>query len=183
MNSLQQDVIIPIKICKKKSDSHTYVMHQKDYYVVTPLSKLLAKAYIMDKRLKQNPELTFREFCKLNNITPRYLSSILQLNNLSPKLKSMIMDGYQPRHLSIRNIISKNVPVLWNEQKRAIGGGATRQKQRSLTSSLILKYSKTHELSTEVHDYIAIRLHSLFYRQWTCFPGRRTTTIIGIFIC
>ena len=71
MKSLQQEVVIPIKICKKKSGSHTYFMHPKDFYVVTPLSKLLAKAYSMDKRLKQNPDLTFREFCKLNNITPR----------------------------------------------------------------------------------------------------------------
>ena len=93
-------------------------MHPKDFYVVTPLSKLLAKAYSMDKRLKQNPDLTFREFCKLNNITPRYLSGILQLNNLSPKLKRMIMDGYQPKHVSIQDIIAGNVPVLWKEQER-----------------------------------------------------------------
>ena len=118
MKSLQQEVVIPIKICKRKSGSHTYFMHPKDFYVVTPLSKLLAKAYSMDKRLKQNPELSFREFCKLNNITPRYLSGILQLNNLSPKLKRMIMDGYQPKHLSIQDIIARNVPVLWKEQER-----------------------------------------------------------------
>ena len=117
MKSLEQEVVIPIKICKKKSGSHTYCMHPKDYYVVTPLSKLLAKAYSMDKRLKQNPDLTFREFCKLNNITSRYLSSILQLNNLSPKLKRMIMDGYQPKHISIYDIIAGNVPVLWKEQE------------------------------------------------------------------
>lgn len=119
----QQDVIIPIKICKKKSGSHTYIMHPKDYYVVTPLSKLLAKAYIMEKRLKQNPDLTFREFCKLNNIPPRYLSGLLQLNNLSPKLKRMIIDGFMPKHhLSIRDIIWTNVPVLWAEQEEWIIG-------------------------------------------------------------
>ena len=118
MYSLEQDVIIPIKICKKKPGSRTYFMHQKDYYVVTPLSRLLAKAYIMDKRLKQNPELTFREFCKLNNITPRYLSGILQLNNLSPKLKRMIVEGYQPKHLSVQEIIASNVPALWTEQEK-----------------------------------------------------------------
>ena len=117
-SGLQQEVIVPIKICKKKSGSHTYFMHPKDYYVVTPLSKLLAKAYSMDKRLKQNPELAFREFCKLNNITPRYLSGILQLNNLSPKLKRMIMDGYQPKHISIQDIIAGNVPVLWKDQEK-----------------------------------------------------------------
>ncbi len=92
-------------------------MHPKDFYVVTPLSKLLAKAYSMDKRLKQNPDLTFREFCKLNNITPRYLSGILQLNNLSPKLKLMIMEGYQPKYVSIQDIIAGNVPVLWKDQE------------------------------------------------------------------
>jgi hypothetical protein len=118
MNSLRQEVVIPIKICKKKSGSHTYFMHPKDFYVVTPLSKLLAKAYSMNKRLKQNPELTFREFCKLNNITPRYLSGILQLNNLSPKLKRMIMEGYQPKHVSIQDIIAGNVPVLWKDQEK-----------------------------------------------------------------
>ncbi len=118
MKSLEQEVVIPIKICKKKSGSHTYFMHPKDYYVVTPLSKLLAKAYSMDKRLKQNPDLTFREFCKVNNITPRYLSGILQLNNLSPKLKRMIMEGYQPKDISIQDIIAGNVPVLWREQER-----------------------------------------------------------------
>ena len=118
MKSLQQEVVIPIKICKKKSGSHTYFMHPKDFYVVTPLSKLLAKAYSMDKRLKQNPDLTFREFCKLNNITPRYLSGVLQLNNLSPKLKRMIMEGYQPKHLSIQDIIAGNVPVMWKEQEK-----------------------------------------------------------------
>ena len=117
MKSLQQEVIISIKICKKKSGSHTYFMHPKDFYVVTPLSKLLAKAYSMDKRLKQNPDLTFREFCKLNNITPRYLSGILQLNNLSPKLKRMIMEGYQLKRLSIQDIIAGNVPVLWKKQE------------------------------------------------------------------
>lgn len=122
-SGLQQDVIIPIKICKKKSGSHTYIMHPKDYYVVTPLSKLLAKAYIMEKRLKQNPDLTFREFCKLNNIPPRYLSGLLQLNNLSPKLKRMIIDGFMPKHhLSIRDIIWTNVPVLWAEQEEWIIG-------------------------------------------------------------
>lgn len=117
ISGLQQDVIIPIKICKKKSGSHTYIMQPKSDYIATPLSKLLAKAYVMDKRLRENPDLTFREFCKLNNITPQYLSGVLQLNNLSPKLKRMIIEGYQP-HLSIQDIIVGNVLVLWTEQER-----------------------------------------------------------------
>ncbi|MBR1733946.1 MAG: hypothetical protein IJ730_00605 [Alphaproteobacteria bacterium] len=118
-------MVISVKICKKKSGSHTYFMQPKDFYVVTQLSKLLAKAYSMNKRLKQNPDLTFREFCRFNNITPRYLSGILQLNNLSPKLKRMIMEGYQPKHISIHDIIAGNVPVLWKEQEEWMIGEIT----------------------------------------------------------
>ena len=115
---IAQEVVIPIKICKKKVGSRTYFIHPRDHYVVTPPSKLLAKACEMDKRLKENSNLTFREFCKLSNIIPRYLSGILQLNNSSPRLKRMIMGGYQPKHLSIKDIIIGNVPVLWEEQER-----------------------------------------------------------------
>ena len=92
-------------------------MQLKDFYVVTQLLKLLSKAYSMDKRLKQNPDLTFHELCKLNNITPQYLSGVLLLNNFSPKLKRMIMEGYQPKDISIQDIIAGNVPVLWKEQE------------------------------------------------------------------
>ncbi|MCR4623984.1 MAG: hypothetical protein K5780_05050 [Alphaproteobacteria bacterium] len=60
-SGLQQEVVIPIKICKRKAGSRTYFMHPKNFYVVTPLSKLLAKAYSMDKRLKQNPERILRD--------------------------------------------------------------------------------------------------------------------------
>ena len=117
MEPLKQEVFIPIKISKLKPGGRTYTGHPTEHYVPTPLSKLLAKAYIMDKRLKENPGLTFREFCKLSNITPRYLSGILQLNNLSPKLKRMIMDGYRPKNLSIHDIIAGNVPVIWSKQE------------------------------------------------------------------
>ena len=117
MEPLKQEVFIPIKISKLKPGGRTYTGHPTEHYVPTPLSKLLAKAYIMDKRLKENPGLTFREFCKLRNITPRYLSGLLQLNNLSPKLKRMIMDGFLPKHLSIHDIIAGNVPVLWKGQE------------------------------------------------------------------
>lgn len=122
-SGLKQEVFIPIKITKLKSKHRTYVVHPSDHYVLTPLSKLLAKAYVMDKRLQQNPELTFREFCRLSNISPRYLSNVLQLNNLSPKLKRMIMDGFQPKHLSVREILWTSFPPLWEEQERWLLGG------------------------------------------------------------
>lgn len=103
MESLQQEIFVPVKINKRKMGSRTYFVTPNDYYVVTPLSKLLAKAYLMGKHLQEDQgEHSFAEFCKLHDITPKYLSRVLQLNNLSLKLKRMIIGGYQPKHLSIQ---------------------------------------------------------------------------------
>lgn len=118
METLQEDIIIPIKIIKRKKAGRTYIAHSENYYVVTPLSKLLAKAYVMEKRQRENPGLLFKEFCKLNNISGQYLSDVLQLNRLSPKIKRLIMEGYLPKHLSIQNILRTKIPLLWSEQEK-----------------------------------------------------------------
>ncbi len=118
METLQEDIIIPIKIIKRKQAGRTYIAYSDNYYVVTPLSKLLAKAYIMEKRLRENPELLFKRFCKLNNISRQYLSDVLQLNRLSPKIKNLIMEGYLPKHLSIQNILRTKIPLLWRDQEK-----------------------------------------------------------------
>lgn len=118
MESLQQEIFIPVKINKRKMGTKTYFVTPNDCYVVTPLSKLLAKAYVMEKHLREDQEHSFNEFCKLHNITPKYLSRVLQLNNLSPKLKRMIIAGYQPKHLSVPNILRAKIPLLWKEQEK-----------------------------------------------------------------
>lgn len=118
METLQEDIIIPIRIIKSKKAGRTYISHSENYYVVTPLSKLLAKAYVMEKRLRENLGLLFKDFCKLNNISSQYLSDVLQLNNLSPKIKRLIMEGYLPKHLSIQDILRAKIPFLWSEQEK-----------------------------------------------------------------
>jgi len=121
METLQQDIVIPIKIIKKKKSGRTYIAHSDNSYVVTPLSKLLAKAYIMERRLKENPGIKFKDFCKLNNISKQYLTTVLQLNILSPKIKELIMSGYLPKHLSIQQILRAKIPLVWTEQERWMG--------------------------------------------------------------
>ena len=118
MKTLQEDIIIPIKIIKRKKAGRTYIAHSGNYYVVTPLSKLLAKAYVMEKRLRENPGLLFKEFCKLNNISSQYLSDVLQLNRLSPEIKRLIMEGYLPKHLSIQDILRAKISLLWKDQEK-----------------------------------------------------------------
>jgi len=118
-SGLKQEVFVPIKLDTKKG-RRAYISNPDNYYVLTPLSRLLAKAYVMEQRLREDKEHTFCEFCDLNNISHRYLYGLLQLNNLSPKLKAKIMNGYLPKHLSIEKIRNGKLPLLWSEQENLL---------------------------------------------------------------
>ena len=73
MEELEREVFIPIQISTRKG-RRVCAARLKDAYAVTSLSKLLTKAYIMQKRILENPNVSQREFCELNKISPRYSS-------------------------------------------------------------------------------------------------------------
>jgi hypothetical protein len=73
-----------------KKDGKFASIKPKDYLAHTPLAKLLAKAYIIEKKLMEDQTLTFNQFCHLHNILPRYLREILSLNCLSPRIKRQL---------------------------------------------------------------------------------------------
>jgi hypothetical protein len=39
------------------------------------------------------------------------------MNNLSPKIKQMIMDGEMPMHLNVERVKNKGFPMAWKEQE------------------------------------------------------------------
>lgn len=117
MGELPQEVFIPLKINTRKG-RRASVSKPEDIYAVTPLSKLLTKAYIMQKRRLENPRITLKEFCERNKISPRYLRGILQFNCLSPKIKKMIMAGWMPKVCSTQRILTGKIPLLWCEQEK-----------------------------------------------------------------
>jgi hypothetical protein len=113
---VNQEVFIPIKISTRKG-RRAVVQKSGDRCLSTPFSRLLVEAYMLESQLQRNTGITLKEFCEVNNISPRYVRSILSTNKLSPKIQAMITDGYVPRHLSIQDIISKKFPILWKEQE------------------------------------------------------------------
>ncbi len=119
MNSLQQEVFVPLRINLKKGQK-AYYLKPNDKNAVTPLSKILVKAYILQKRLIENPGLNQAKFCKLNKISPRYFRAIMQFNFLSPKLKKRIMEGWMPKNVSTQQILTNKIPLSWKEQEETI---------------------------------------------------------------
>ena len=112
-------MLIPLKINTRKGRRANISKPEKAYQI-TPFSKLLTKAYIMQKRLLENPKISQKEFCELNKISPRYLRGILQFNSFSPKIKKMIMNGWMPKKFSTQQILTGKIPLLWSEQEKMI---------------------------------------------------------------
>ena len=80
---------MPLRINLKK-ERKAYYSKPDDKNIDIPLSKILVKAYILQKRFLENPGLSQSKFCKLNKISPRYFRAIMQFNFLSPKIKESI---------------------------------------------------------------------------------------------
>jgi hypothetical protein len=116
-NTLQQEIFVPLKIDTRKGRKAS-VIKPNDSFANTPLAKLLAKAYFMEQKLLEDPTLGFNEFCRLHNVSPRYLRGILSLNCLSPRIKRLIMKGWMPKNVSVQEIITGKIPETWEAQER-----------------------------------------------------------------
>ena len=112
MELLAPEVFIPLKINTRKG-RRASVTKPENAYQITPFSKLLTKAYILQKRLLENPRISQKEFCELNKISPRYLRGILQFNYFS-------MNGWMPKKFSTQQILTGKIPLLWSEQEKMI---------------------------------------------------------------
>ena len=117
MESLKKEIFVPLRINLKKGQK-AYYSKPGDKNIDTPLSKILVKAYILQKRLIENPGLSQSKFCKLNKISPRYFRAIMQFNFLSPKIKKRIMEGWMPKSVSTQKILTSKIPLSWREQEK-----------------------------------------------------------------
>ena len=100
---MKKETFIPLNMNLRKGQ-RAYYNKPSDKIKMTPLVRLLAMAYIYEQRLKENPDISQREFCELNNISPRYLRGILQFNFLSPK------------QTGIQELLTSKMKMLWREQ-------------------------------------------------------------------
>ena len=116
---MKKETFIPLNMNPRKGQ-RAYYNKPSDKVKMTPLVRLLAMAYIYEQRLKENPDISQREFCELNNISPRYLRGILQFNLLSPIIKRKIINGWMPEQTSIQELLTSKMKMLWREQEELL---------------------------------------------------------------
>jgi hypothetical protein len=95
------------------------------------LVKALARAFRWKRMLESGEFATIAELAEREGIAAPYLTRTMRLSHLSPDLVEAILDGRQPRHLTLE-VLRQPLPEDWTEQKHALGEPATAQDLRQI---------------------------------------------------
>ena len=93
------------------------------------LVKALARAFRWKRMLESGEFATIAELAEREGIAAPYLTRTMRLSHLSPDLVESILEGRQPRHLTLE-VLRQPLPEDWTEQKRLLGAPATPQDLR-----------------------------------------------------
>ncbi|MCH2394206.1 hypothetical protein [Oceanibaculum sp.] len=99
---------------------------QPDRKADSTLVKALARAFRWKRMLEAGEFATIAELAEREGIAAPYLTRMMRLSHLSPELVESILDGHQPRHLTLE-VLRQPLPEDWTEQKRSLGAPATPQ--------------------------------------------------------
>lgn len=84
------------------------------------LIKALVRAHKWEKALASNSQKSLSTIAKSENLEFMYVTRIYRLYFLAPKIKEAILDGIQPRTLTLSRLMH-NIPICWQEQARLYG--------------------------------------------------------------
>lgn len=84
------------------------------------LVKALARGWLWQKMLDEGKAQSIDHLAARHNITPSYISRLVRTNLLAPDIKQAILDGTQPRSMSLEDM-RKPFPDLWEEQRKFFG--------------------------------------------------------------
>ncbi len=86
------------------------------------LIRLLLRAFAIQDRLEQDPDLTLQRIAEAEGVSPSYVTRLLRLACLAPDIVTAIVDGQQPPGLTA-NTLMKNtrLPLSWEAQRKRLG--------------------------------------------------------------
>ena len=82
--------------------------------------KMLVKAHRWRRRIESGLAKSITDLAEQEKVTIPYVTRVLALTCLAPDIVAAILDGRQPRGLSV-NIMLKGVPEAWDEQRKGWG--------------------------------------------------------------
>ncbi|WP_085440400.1 hypothetical protein [Magnetofaba australis] len=84
--------------------------------------RALARAHKWRRQLDSGEVASAQDLAKTENIDGSYLARVLRLTLLAPDIIEAILDGRQPKSLSLADLM-KTLPVEWSGQREVLGFG------------------------------------------------------------
>ena len=88
------------------------------------LVRLLAEAHAVREAVLANPELPLGELAASQGKCRKRMTRLLALSCLSPGIVEDILEGRQPKGLSVAGLLENDLPLAWSEQRAALGMAA-----------------------------------------------------------
>ena len=85
------------------------------------LIKAVAKAHTWNQELLAGKARSIRALARDASVTNRYVRKLLPLAFLAPDIIEAILDGRQPRDLSLETLAYTSIPRRWEDQRRQFG--------------------------------------------------------------
>jgi hypothetical protein len=85
------------------------------------LVKAIAWAHDLRHRLERSDDIGLRDLAREDGCSRPYVSSMIRLAYLAPAITQAILNGTQPPRLTLADLMQRDIPVDWNEQRRAFG--------------------------------------------------------------
>ena len=81
------------------------------------LVRTVVKAHRWRRRIESGKARSITDLAEQEQVTIAYVTRLLPLTCLAPDIVAAILDGRQPRGLSVNRML-QNVPESWEEQRR-----------------------------------------------------------------
>lgn len=88
-----------------------------------PMIKMLGKAFHWQRLLDQGRYTTASDLAHTLKLEPGWVAEVLRLTLLAPDIIEAIVEGRQPRHLTLQTLRGRHdlLPRDWAEQRLALG--------------------------------------------------------------
>lgn len=86
------------------------------------LTRALTLALAWARSLEAGAVTTIRDFARNNDITEYYLAKLLPLAFLAPDLVDDILQGRQPRTVTLASLMARPMPLCWHAQRASLRG-------------------------------------------------------------
>ena len=104
-----------ITITPTKKATNQRTENNYDYTMI----KSFAEAYSWKLMVEQG--CTMKDISRTQGVHDKYISRVYRLNLVSPQIVKAIVDGKQPKILRLQDFMTKDIPLLWEEQEKLYG--------------------------------------------------------------